>query len=231
MSFPASDVYDMVRSVLNDQVGAVYTNTLLQPYLNIALRDLGGLLERANVPITNATSETYTIAAGGNNIGGNDPSDPVLPDNLVEVQGLYQRQNSNQNFFLITRVEFLTAWEQDPVTTWIPVWAWIGQVVRFLPANGDLELKLNYITNAVPIIDADGTQIGIINSQNYLGYRTGALAARYIGENGTRADSLDMQALQEWDKMEGISTKGRQSISTRRRPFRMRNWGGTALGR
>lgn len=230
MSFPASDVYDMVRSLMNDQLAAVYTNTLLQPYLNIALRDLSSLLERANVPVSNATSVTYDIAAGVDNIGGNDPSDLALPEDLEEIQGLYQRQNENENFFLITRLEFLTALEEQPRTSYIPAWAWMGQVIRFIPANSDLQLKINYVANAVPTIDADATQIGIIGSLNYLGYRTGALASMYVGENETRALSLQKQADDEWDDIMGIATKGRQSISTRRRPFRSKSWGGNSLG-
>lgn len=229
MAYPASDVYAMCRSLLNDQNGTIFTDAVLQPFLNIALRDLGGLMARANIPVTNVTSAAIDVDAGVDNIGD---TGPALPSNLTEIQGIYQRQaDTDEDYFLITRYEFLphidVATER---TTYIPAWAWIGQVIRFIPANSDLQVKIDYIANAVPEITDESDQITLIDTLNYLGYRTGALAAMFIGENSTRAAVLDREAEKEWDLLEGVSTKGRQSISTRRRPFRSKNWGGSSLG-
>ena len=46
------------------------------------------------------------------------------------------------------------------------------------------------------------------------------IKAKYIGENPARSDELNALAMVGKDRVIGISTKGRQSITTRRRPFR-----------
>lgn len=227
MAFPASDVYTMARALLNDQSAQIFTDDVLQPYLNIAGRDLSSLLARANVPVTNSDSAVITLVAEDDELA---PGDVDFPEDLIEIQAIYQRQNSNEGWSLITRVEFITPWEIEQLTSYIPVWAYMEQEIRFIPANVELQIKIDYIKNKIPEITAPEDEIDVIDALNYLGYRTSALASMYVGENETRALSLNVQATEEWNQLEGISTKGRQSISTRRRPFRTRNWGGTRFG-
>lgn len=225
--YTAAQVYEMAAALLNDQAGTIYTQEVQQPYLNIALRDLATLLQRANIPISNYATAAIEVIAGATEIDAND-----MPEGLVEIQGLYQREaGSSDDYFQVTRTEFLPEWDESTErTAFIPAWSWMGEVVRFIPANQALELKLNYIKNTLPTIGSPDDPISMINSLNFLGFRTAALCAMYIGENPTRAASLDMQASVEWDKIEGISTKGRQSIATRRRPFRYKTYGGNVAG-
>ena len=127
MPYTAAEVYTMAAALLNDQVGAVYTQEVQQPYLNIALRDLATLCQRANIPITNATSDVIEVTAGDDEISSDD-----MPDGLVEIQGLYQRANdSEDDFLMIQRFEFLPAWDESSErTSWIPAWAWMGEIGR-----------------------------------------------------------------------------------------------------
>ncbi len=223
----ASEVYDMSRALLNDQVGSVYTDQILQPYLNIAIRDIGSLMNRSNIPVTNSTSAVIPFVEGRTQLA---PGDADFPARLIEIQGVYQRQNDNQDFFLITRVEFLTPLQDNVESTYIPAWSYQENILNFIPASGDLQLRIDYVKNVVAPITTPSEDIDIINSLNYLGYRTSALASMYVGENETRAQTLNMQADMEWNQLEGVNTKGKQSIYTRRRPLRSRNWGGSALG-
>lgn len=220
MAYPASDVLNMSASLLNDTAKTVFTDAAQLPYLNMALRDLGQKLELNNVPVTNATSAVIPVAANGDNIGGDDMGDPNLPTGLVEIQKLWQRPTGTSIPFIpVQKYEFLPHYWDDIEQSFIPAWAWMEQVIKFIPSNTATDVKIDYIKTAIIEIEEADDDIIIINSLNYLGFRTAALCARFIGENPTRADSLDGQARISFDEMLGISTKGRQAIVTRRRPF------------
>ncbi len=225
MAYPAIDVINMSASLLNDTAKTVFTDVAQLPYLNMAFRELGELLELNNVAVTNETSSVISVDADGNNIGGDDPSDPALPTGLIEIRQLWQRPTGTSTPFLpIQRFEYLPNYWTDQSISIIPAWAWMGQTIRLVPANVATDVKLDYIHSVIYTIeDVDMDEIGVINSLNYLGYRNAGLCARFIGENPTRADQLDLQATLSFDRMLGLSSKGKQAITTRRKPF-MAGW-------
>ena len=67
-------------------------------------------------------------------------------------------------------------------------------------------------------VDAN-SQILIFNSISFLYFRTAALAANFIGENKTRSDELNSEALNCIETMENIGIKQQQNNPVRRRPF------------
>lgn len=227
MAYPASEVTAMSASLLNDTAKTVFTDVAQLPYLNMAFRELGELLELNNVAVTNETSSVIAVGADGDNIGGDDVSDPALPTGLIEIRQLWQRPTGTSIPFLpIQRYEYLPHYWDGVQNTVIPAWAWMGQVIRFVPSTVPTDVKLDFIHSVIfTITDLDDDEITVINSLNYLGYRNAGLCARFIGENPTRADQLDMQATLCFDRMLGLSSKGKQAITTRRRPF-MAGWKG-----
>jgi len=209
---------DMTASLLNDTARSVYTYTAQLPYLNMAYRELGEKLELDNIPVTNETSAVILMEAGVSNIGGD--GGPALPDGLVEIQQLWQRPTgTSQTFIPIQKYEYLPHYWDGNETSVFPAWSYEGQIIKFIVCNTDTDVKIDYIKSAIENIPDSNKLITIINSFNYLGYRNAGLCARFIGENPTRADSLDVQAELAYDRMLGMATKGKQSIVTRRRPF------------
>ena len=136
MAYPAIDVINMSASLLNDTAKTVFTDVAQLPYLNMAFRELGELLELNNVAVTNETSSVISVDADGNNIGGDDPSDPALPTGLIEIRQLWQRPTGTSTPFLpIQRFEYLPNYWTDQSISIIPAWAWMGQTIRLVPAN------------------------------------------------------------------------------------------------
>lgn len=221
MSYLASKVCDMAASLLNDSAKTVYTNAEQLPFLNIAFRKLGEKLELNNFQVTNETSAIIPVEAGEDNIGGDAVDDPDLPTGLIEIQELWQRPTgTDQPFIPITRYEFLPHYWDGVETNIIPCWAWLGQVIRFVPSNTDTDVKIDFIHSAIyEITDVDEDEIAIINSLNYLGFATASLCAMFIGENESRATVLAGQAEDAFDNMLGRDAKGKQAIFIRRRPF------------
>ncbi len=219
MFFLASDVYTNVRALCNDMVISMFTNSVLEPYLNMAMSDLRVRFEQYNIPVTNETRKAITIPAGTSELIFNAISPaPSLPSNLIEPIALWERTSGmEEDYIPMAKVRFLPPYETE--TNQLIYWCWSGQKISFIPSNIDEELRIDYIKNIFAKITDDDDQIDIINTQNFLQYRTAALAARYIGENSDRSNELNQTAALELDTVLSIGIKGGQSIATRRRPF------------
>lgn len=217
-----NEIIDAVSALQNDTAQAVYTNAACLPYLNIALDDLQEIFELNNVPTTNETSGTIAVPANTSSIGFD--TTPALPANLVEIQELFESPTGQDIWTPITKKEFLTntILGTTKLTTF-GVWAWINQEIRFRSSSIPIDIKLDYIQSIFPTpisINAIDVNIPIRNVKTYLGFKTAALCSMFIGENETRAMVLDGLAGGALQRSLGISVKGRQSIVTRRRPFR-----------
>jgi hypothetical protein len=226
MPTPA-EIIDMAASLQNDTAQTLYTDDACLPYLNMALDELQEIFEQNNIPVTNITSAVITIPASalpGITVIGYTTV-PALPTNLTEIQRLWERLINSDPFVPMTKVEFLPHYLEQQLVTQLQFWAWIGNSIQMLNSNQDNQIKLDYITSIFPTpltMASITTDLGVQfkNIKTYLGYKTGALCSMYVGANETRAATLQMQADDALSRTLGISIKGRQSINTRRRPFR-----------
>jgi hypothetical protein len=215
--FLASDVMDSSASLLNDTAKRQFTYAVQIPYLNMALDELREVLQLNNAPLTNKVDESIVVVAGVLNVGGGGSS-PLLPTDLVEIQDIYERQNGlTEDWQPMTRRDFLPSFVQQIES--LTFWTWQGQQINFIGATTDRQLRINYISDGVPVVHAQTTQIAVINAKTFLFYRTAALIAQFIGENKERSDDLNGFAMLAIDRLTGINAKGRQAIFTRRRPF------------
>jgi hypothetical protein len=212
----AQDVLDKAAVLLNDSAKTIFTDAAMLPYLSIAQDELQEQLELNNVPMSNAVSAVIPITAGTDSIG--DTGDPALPTNLIEPKALYERTTgTNDDFILMTKVEFLP--EVVIQLNELIYWTWQGQIIKFLGALSNQDVKIEYVAAVLNPITATSTIISLFNAKTFLEYRTASLCAQFIGENKERADDLNFNAALGLDRILGITTKGRQSIATRRRPF------------
>jgi hypothetical protein len=211
-----ADILDSSAVLLNDVNKTQYTYAVQLPFFNIAQRDLEKKMELNNVPVTNEVSTSIVIPAG--TLVLSFTTTPALPASLIEIQQILERLNgASEDYIPMTRREFLPGLiEQVESLIW---WNWIDQEVRFVGATTDRQLQMNYIANRLPTVTSTATTISILNAQSFLEYRTAALCAEFVGENTTRATSLNTDATLALDDFLGINTKGRQAIATRRRPF------------
>jgi|SRR5215471_2606241 len=221
----ASEVMDMSASLLNDTARSVFTYDAQMPYLNMALNELQEHFQLNNVSVTNqTTSNPITIPIGTKIVNSYDGVGkglaPNYPNDLVEIRGIYERLSGTTNPFIpLTKRDFLPHSIDDLPTESLMYWIWENQQIKFIGATTAREIKLDYIKTLFPKIVDEAQMLGIINAKTFLGYRTASLCAQFIGENKTRADSLNIDATLGIDRAVGISSKGRQNIVTRRKPF------------
>jgi len=219
----AKQVMDASAVLLNDKALSVFTYTDQIPFLNIALDELQEELELNNVPTTNKTAAVITILTGITGIGGGG-GNPDLPPNTVEPINLFERvTGSTYTFMQMTKVDFLPV-NQVP-TAFLLFWSWEGDTIHFVPggATGSVDVQIHYVKSIFKDIATETDQINWDRAKTFLTYRNAALCAEFIGENLERATELNGFAGLALNRALGIATKGRQSISTRRRPF-MSSW-------
>lgn len=213
------DIMDSVAALLNDSAKTLFTYTAQLPYLNIAIAELREALETHNVAVTNEVATGIKVAAGALRL-----QDSQIPSDLIEIQQISERDwGVDEDFIEMKRVIFLPDYVVQ--LQFLVYWAWENQIIKFVGATTDRELKIKYVASRIPkATQVAGTDvIRIINAQSFLQYRTAALCANFIGENPSRAQALDADAQMAYDRFMIANIKGGQATPVRRRPF-MASW-------
>lgn len=213
-------IMDLAAALYNDQEKAVATYAVQLPYLNLALKELQELYEENNVPVTDVVSALIAVVAGVTEI--NATTTPALPTDLVEIRQMWERPTGVDPFIPMYRRDFLPHYLEGVRIPQLIWWSNNNNGIQFLPASADNEIKLDYTRNLFTVLtNSDGSDnINVINCELFLANKTAALLSRFIGENGTRADILDGAAYLAIERSMNITTKGRQAMVKRRRPFR-----------
>ena len=220
-SLRAGAVMDRSAALMNDPAKTDYTYSAQLPYLNMAIDELMEQLEEANASPSNQTSAAITVPIGTNKLTPTEDAEtPHYPYDLIEIQEVGERNaGTSDPFVMLNRREFM---ESFPATNSLLFWYWEDQYIKFNPngATSIREIQLKYVRQPIQLAQNEASLIGTIGARSYLAYKTAAFCAMFIGENPTRAQVLEAQAEKAWERMLGISNKGRQQIVTRRRPFR-----------
>lgn len=207
---------------MNDSAQAVYDNIVCLPFLNLSLDELQELYELNGIPVTNETSAAITIPAGIDRLGFD--TIPAFPSDFIELQELWESQTGLNKWIPVVKKEFIPHYLEDNTTiSQFLIYAWEHGRINLVAANQDNDLKLDYTASLfnTPILIKDiNVNLPFTNVKTYLEYKTTALCAMFIAENPSRAQALDSLAGTALSRALGISIKGMQSITTRRRPFR-----------
>lgn len=221
-----ADVMAISASLLNDTARTNYTYAAQSPYLRIALQELRELFELNNIPVTQLTSPVIQVNAGVTSIDYNapgTPTQPALPNDFVEAQQLWERARDTDPFIPMTRRDYLPHSLEGVDVNQFIYWVWEAQAIKFLPANQNNDIKIDYIRQLFPDAGSpvdENTQINVVNAATFLEYRTAALCAEFIERNLTSSNGLNSYAVLGLDRVTGISSKSKQTIMTRRKPFR-----------
>jgi hypothetical protein len=216
----ASTVLAKASTLLNDTARTVYTYTAVLPYLQIALQELQEHFELNNIPATQLSSALINIPAGITEIVYNGIGVPTLPDNMIEPQQLWEREEGIDPYVPMGRRDYIPHNFEGTLTGKFSFYTWENNIIKFLPANRDNDIKIDYIKDLfTPLVD-ETSLINCINAATFLEYRTAALCAEFIERNLASAGSLNNYAVLALDRATGIGVKGKQTILTRRRPFR-----------
>jgi len=219
MTITPAVVMNATRALLNDQIGAIFSDTVLLPYYNMATKTLEEAFQLNNIPVTNASSSVIATTAGVFEIGFS--TFPALPPNLIEIRELWETPSGQINFIPMGRRIFLPLYDNPPISQFL-IYSWNDQKINLIPANSDIDLKIDYIQNlfADLSIDEINTPLTILGAQLFLQQWTAGLAAQFIGENEQRAQLLYALANQSLYRSLNIRVKSSQQTIIKHLPYR-----------
>ncbi len=224
----AGQITSLVRSLLNDSQGNLFTDAVLLPYANSAYRKLqralgnaggGGFIQDDVLLVVTAIAQTDTSLQ----VAVTDATAPPnqLPTDLLVPLKMWERPNGSTQDFLemvdLTRHGGLPSRAQDLT---LSVWEWRADGIYFLGATQDTQIRLRYLKAYPDFTDATSPVL-IRNSQEALAYAAAALAAWARGS--PLAEKWDDAASDAIEDLVAAAVRREQQSARRRRPFSARS--------
>jgi hypothetical protein len=224
----AGQITALVRSLLNDAQGNLFTDAVLLPYVNSAYRKMqralgnagagGFLTENATLVVTAVTAPDPSLQ-----VSITDATAPPnqLPTDLLVPLKLWERQNGSTDDFAemvdLTQHGGLPSRVQD-VT--LGVWEWRADGIYFLGATQDTQIRLRYLKAYPDLTDATSAVL-VRNAQEAIAYAAAALAAWSRGS--PLAEKWDEAASDALEDLVSAAVRREQQSARRRRPFSSRS--------
>jgi hypothetical protein len=224
----AGQITSLVRALLNDAQGNLFTDSVLLPYTNSAYRKVqpalgntgaGGFLSDDVLLVVTAVPAQDTSLQ----VSLTDATAPPnqLPTDLLVPLKLWERPNGSSDDFAemvdLTRHGGLPSRAQDLA---LSVWEWRGDGIYFLGATQDTQIRLRYL-KAYPDLTDSSSPVLIRNAQEAIAYATAALAGWARGSPlAAKWDDASDDALEDLIVQ---AVKREQHSSRRRRPFSSRS--------
>lgn len=185
MAVLASTIYATVRTLLNDDGNSLWTDTVLQPKLVQAFRELQAKLIVSAAPVMR-TEAAQAIAIGVTTL--------VIPADMVAPIRLWEKPVADP----IT--SYIPMTEQDPLPNVaqgvkLIYWQWYQQAINLIGSTAAKSVKIQYWrTLAEPT--GSGSDLVFNRAELFLAPRTAGLAAGSVGED---------DAMQKWSDIGDMS--------------------------
>ncbi len=223
----AGQITALVRALLNDSAGNLFTDGLLIPYLNAAYRKVQRAL--ANVGSGTLIVDNVTVVVPA--VAAVDPSAQVsitdatappnqLPTDLLYPVKLWERSSGSSNDF--REMADLTGHgglPSRPQGATLDFWEWRADGLYFLGATQDTQVRIRYRKAYPDLSDATGVVL-IRNAQEPLAYFAAAMAA--MSRGSPLAEKWDATGADALEDLIVAATRREQQSVRRRRPYSWR---------
>jgi hypothetical protein len=223
----AGQITSLVRSLLNDAAGNLFTDGALMPYLNSAYRKVQRALENVQsgsqlsddalllVPAIPSVDPAARVAiTDASNPPGQLPSDLLVPLRMWE-----RPYGSGADFVDMTDFSNQGGLPSESQTSTLRYWEWRADGIYLLGATQDTQVRLRYRKAFPDLLDASSPVL-IRNAQDVLAFFTAAMASAARGApQAVRWDVAGADALED---LVARATQREQHTGRRRRPYRWR---------
>jgi hypothetical protein len=223
----AGQITSLVRSLLNDAAGNLFTDTVLLPYVNAAYRKAQRSL--ANVQSGSFLTDNVLIVVSA--VAKVDPSVQVSitdatappnqlpPDLLVPVKLWERASGSSDDFVEMTDLTDHDGLPSEPQAESLRYWEWCADGLYFIGATQDRQIRLRYQKSYPDLVDSTSAVL-IRHSQEALAYGAAAMAGAARG--APLAERWDAAAVDALEDLIVQATQREQQTGRRRRPFSAR---------
>ena len=217
----------LIRSLLNDAAGNLFTDTVLLPYVNAAYRKAQRTL--ANVQSGSFLTDNVLLVVSA--VASVDPSVQVsitdatappnqLPTDLLVPVKIWERANlSSDDFVEMVDLTDHDGLPSEPQGQALLYWEWRADGLYFLGATQDTQIRLRYQKSYPDLVDATSPVL-IRNAQEALAYAAAAMAGAARG--APQAERWDAAAVDALEDLLVRATQREQQTGRRRRPFSSR---------
>jgi len=224
----AGQITALVRSLLNDAQGNLFTDAVLLPYANSAYRKVQRALGNSGAGGFLSDDVLLVVPAvvtpdASLQVSITDATAPPnqLPTDLLVPLKLWERPNGSSDDFVemvdLSRHGGLPSRPQDLT---LSVWEWRADGIYFLGATQDTQIRLRYL-KAYPDLTDSTSPVLVRNAQEAIAYATAALAGWARGSPlGEKWDAAASDALED---LVSAAVRREQQSAHRRRPFSSRS--------
>jgi hypothetical protein len=223
----AGQITALVRSLLNDAAGNLFTDGVLLPYVNSAYRKVQRAL--ANVQSSSFLVDNVTVVVPA--VSAVDPSAQVaitdatappnqLPTDLLTPAKLWERLNgSSDDFQEMVDLTDHGGLPSRPQGQSLDVWEWRADGLYFVGALTDRQVRIRY-QKAFPDLSDATSNVLIRNAQEAIAYIGAAMAA--MARGSPLADKWDQAGTDALEDLIVRATQREQQSVRRRRPYSWR---------
>ncbi len=223
----AGQITALIRSLLNDAAGNLFTDAVLLPYVNSGYRKVqralaniqsGSFLTDNVLLIVPAVTQVDASAQ----VSITDATAPPnqLPPDLLTPTKLWERANGSSDDF--TEMIDLTDHDglpSEPQGRTLRYWEWRADGLYFLGATQDTQIRLRYQKLYPDLTDATSPVL-IRQAQEAIDYCGAAMAGAARG--APQAERWDAAGIDAIEDLVARATQREQQTGRRRRPFSSR---------
>ncbi len=219
----AGAVLALVRALMNDPNGVIWTDAALLPFLNAAYRSLQEELAINGVSVmtTHAEIDLPVTTLNGVTLAPNPPqiaddTNPQLPTDLVVPYTLQEQATGSDDLF-IPMEQITGPFPNLQPMPYLRIWKWEADQIELVGATQGIAVRIEY-ERALPELSQESDPIEIPYANKALAYEVAALAAR---SRGARDLALDMEQASEVVRQRIIEryTRAEQFKARRRKPY------------
>jgi len=218
----AEDALNLARSLVNDSAGAVFTDTLLLPFLNSAYRGLQRELAESGV---SALAEQQDLELDTDPTSGitpteiSDVSSPQLPTDCLAPHMLWERATANTTDVFVPMEKFTSGGSMLNLqpSTYLRLWEWREDKVNLIGATQSITVRIRY-EKVLPLLTLGTDPVQIRSATDPLAFATAALAARSRGARALAQDLLGT-AQMATEKLIERNVRPEQLKGRRRMPY------------
>lgn len=223
----AGQITQLVRALLNDSAGNLFTDGLLMPFVNSAYRKVQRALANVGAGtfiVDNVTVVVPAVAVvdASVQVVVSDATAPPnqLPTDLLVPVKLWERGNGSSDDFIemvdLTRHGGLPS---RPQGNRLGVWEWRGDGIYFLGATQDNQVRIRY-AKAYPDLSDALSVVLIRNAQDAIAYTAAAMAA--MARGSPLAEKWDAAGEDALEDLISAAARREQQTVRRRRPYSWR---------
>jgi hypothetical protein len=213
----AEDALGLVRSLVNDGAGVVFSDAVLMPMLNSAYRALQRDLAENGVTVLMGSADIPLPITGGlTPTQLSDTTSPQLPVNLLAPHAMWEMATGSSDIFI--PMEKITGGMPNlAASPYLRIWEWREDSINLIGATQAITVRIRF-EKSLPALTLGTDPVQIRYATDPLGYATAAMAARSRGSRALAADML-MAAQQATEKLIERYVRPEQLKARRRRPY------------